>query len=80
MPFPVYTRNNNRRRYSGHKTYAKYAGREEWMRQNDDRIREFWNAMRHFLDHNNSNLLNVCSYEALCEFMADNSLHFDDRD
>ena len=67
--------------YSSHrKTYAKYTNREQWLFQNEDRIKEFWNAMRHFLEHNNSHLLNYCTYEALSEFIADYSAHYDDRD
>lgn len=67
--------------YSNNKrTYAKYTTRDEWLCQNEDRIREFWNAMGNFLDHNNSNLLNYCTYEALVQFIADNSAHYDDRD
>lgn len=50
------------------------------MCQNEDRMREFWNAMRIFLDHNNSWLLNTCTYDALCNFIADNSSYYDDRD
>lgn len=61
------------------KTYAKYINREDWLCQNEDRMREFWNAMRNFLEHNNSFLLNTCTYETLCRFIADNSSHFDDR-
>lgn len=60
--------------------YAKYTTREEWINQNEDKIREFWNAMINFLEHTNSNLLNSCSYESLRNFISDNSLHFDDRD
>ena len=62
------------------RTYAKHTNREEWMCQNEDRMREFWNAMMIFLEHNNSWLLNTCTYDALCNFIADNSSHYDDRD
>ena len=75
----LHRNNNTMPRSTNTKEFAKYTNRTEWLIQNEDRIREFWNAMRNFLEHNNSFLLNACSFESLCEFIADNSLHFDDK-
>lgn len=62
------------------KGYAKRTNREEWLFQNEGRIREFWNAMRNFLDYNNSFLLDRCTYESLSDFIANNSTHWDEKD
>ena len=77
MSSPSTTRDSNKS--TDPKLRARYTNREQWLSQNEMAISDLWEAMGSYLHHNNSFLLDKCDYVTFCDFVGNNSTHFDEK-
>ncbi len=59
---------------------VEYVDRYEWLSQNEMVLSDMWNAMCNYIRDTNVFVLDRCDYNKFCEFVADNSTHFDDQE